>query len=78
LHVFDMWRGEARPEALNGDDIPVGARIARLTGIAVLFESIGGGTSPSKLFDVAQAACSTRALWPDSRATRPSGSPTSP
>jgi hypothetical protein len=37
-----MWRGKTRPEGLTGEDIPVGARIARLTGIAVLFESIGG------------------------------------
>ncbi|MGH8894890.1 MAG: HD domain-containing phosphohydrolase, partial [Actinomycetes bacterium] len=42
FHVYDMWRGRSGPEGLNGDDIPVGARIARLTGIAVLFESIGG------------------------------------
>ena len=42
FHVYDMWRGKTRPEGLNGEDIPVGARIARLTGIAVLFESIGG------------------------------------
>ncbi|HEU4426260.1 MAG TPA: hypothetical protein VFR67_27290 [Pilimelia sp.] len=34
-HVYDMWRGKGRPEVLNGDDIPVGARIARLTGVAV-------------------------------------------
>ncbi len=42
FHVYDRWRGKARPEGLTGEDIPVGARIARLTGIAVLFESIGG------------------------------------
>ena len=42
FHVYDKWRGETRPEALNGEDIPIGARIARLAGIAVLFESIGG------------------------------------
>jgi HD-GYP domain-containing protein (c-di-GMP phosphodiesterase class II) len=35
-HVYDLWR---RP---RGDGTPVGARIARLIGIAVLFESIGG------------------------------------
>jgi HD-GYP domain-containing protein (c-di-GMP phosphodiesterase class II) len=42
FHVYDRWRGKTRPEELNGEDVPVGARIARLTGIAVLFESIGG------------------------------------
>jgi HD-GYP domain-containing protein (c-di-GMP phosphodiesterase class II)/DNA-binding CsgD family transcriptional regulator len=42
FHVYDLWRGRGGPRALSGDDIPVGARIARLTGIAVLFESIGG------------------------------------
>ncbi len=42
FHVYDLWRGKARPDELSGDDIPVGARIARLTGVAVIFESIGG------------------------------------
>lgn len=42
FHVYDMWRGKARDKGLTGEEIPVGARIARLTGIAVLFESIGG------------------------------------
>jgi HD-GYP domain-containing protein (c-di-GMP phosphodiesterase class II) len=42
FHVYDRWRGKTRPGELNGEEIPAGARIARLTGIAVLFESIGG------------------------------------
>ena len=42
FHVYDRWRGQTRPGELNGEDVPVGARIARLTGIAVLFEFIGG------------------------------------
>lgn len=42
FHVFDMWRGKGGAYSLNGDDIPIAARIARLTGIAVLFESIAG------------------------------------
>jgi HD-GYP domain-containing protein (c-di-GMP phosphodiesterase class II)/DNA-binding CsgD family transcriptional regulator len=42
FHVYDLWRGKGGPRARHGDDIPIGARIARLTGIAVLFESIGG------------------------------------
>jgi len=42
FHVYDNWSGKTRPEALSGEEIPIGARIARLAGIAVLFESIGG------------------------------------
>jgi len=42
LHVYDLWQGTTRPGELNGDAIPVGARIARLTGLAVLFEDVGG------------------------------------
>ncbi|GAA1732427.1 HD domain-containing protein [Isoptericola hypogeus] len=42
FHVYDLWRGERRAGRPGGDDIPVGARIARLTGVAALFESIGG------------------------------------
>jgi len=35
--------GRRRPAAgLAGDDLPVGSRVARLTGIAVLFDTIGG------------------------------------
>jgi HD-GYP domain-containing protein (c-di-GMP phosphodiesterase class II) len=41
FHVYDMWAG-TRGQQVDGDAIPVGARIARLSGIAVLFESIGG------------------------------------
>jgi HD-GYP domain-containing protein (c-di-GMP phosphodiesterase class II)/DNA-binding CsgD family transcriptional regulator len=43
FHVYDLWRGKGGgPGARQGDDIPVGARIARLTGIAALFASFGG------------------------------------
>ncbi len=42
LHVYDLWRGEAGPGGLSGESIPIGARIARLAGVAVLFHSIGG------------------------------------
>lgn len=42
FHVYDLWHGRNRPEGLDGDAIPVAARIARLTGIAVLFDSLGG------------------------------------
>lgn len=42
FHVYDLGRGRNARQGLNGDDIPVGARTARLSSIAVLFESIGG------------------------------------
>lgn len=42
FHVYDMWGGRPRADRLSGSDIPAGARVARLAGLAVLFESIGG------------------------------------
>jgi HD-GYP domain-containing protein (c-di-GMP phosphodiesterase class II)/DNA-binding CsgD family transcriptional regulator len=42
FHVYDPWRGRTGPDGLTGEDLPIGARIARLAGIAVLFDSIGG------------------------------------
>ncbi len=42
FHVYDPWEGESGPESLHGENIPMGARIARLAGVAVLFESLGG------------------------------------
>ena len=41
-HVYEEWRGGGVPAGLAGDDLPVGSRLARLTGIAVLFDTIGG------------------------------------
>jgi HD-GYP domain-containing protein (c-di-GMP phosphodiesterase class II) len=41
-HVYEDWRGGGVPAGLAGDDLPVGSRLARLTGIAVLFDTIGG------------------------------------
>ena len=41
-HVYDLWGRDGRPGELSGDAIPVGARIARLTGVAALAESLGG------------------------------------
>jgi HD-GYP domain-containing protein (c-di-GMP phosphodiesterase class II) len=41
-HVYDLWQGERRPTALGGEAIPIGSRVARLTGVVVLFEAIGG------------------------------------
>ncbi|HEX7189202.1 MAG TPA: HD domain-containing phosphohydrolase [Actinomycetes bacterium] len=41
-HVYELWQGGGVPAGLARDDIPVASRIARLTGIAVLFDTIGG------------------------------------
>ncbi len=41
-HVYELWQGTGDPARLGGDDIPVASRVARLTGIAVLFDTIGG------------------------------------
>ena len=72
FHVYDKWRGETRPGALEGEDIPVGARLARLAGIAVLSSPSAGAVSRCRQCDAAQAACSTRAWWLASRTTRQS------
>jgi HD-GYP domain-containing protein (c-di-GMP phosphodiesterase class II) len=42
FHVYEEWRGGGVPAGLAGDDLPVGSRLARLTGIAVLFDTLGG------------------------------------
>lgn len=41
-HSSEWWNGGGAPDGLSGDDIPVGARIAGLTSVAVLFDSLGG------------------------------------
>ena len=47
LALDTFTRGGGDPAGLSGDDLPVGSRVARLTGIAVLFDTIGGvGTWP--------------------------------
>jgi HD-GYP domain-containing protein (c-di-GMP phosphodiesterase class II)/DNA-binding CsgD family transcriptional regulator len=38
-HVFDLWR---RPGRRPTEEIPIAARVARLAGVAVLFDSVGG------------------------------------
>ncbi len=42
FHVYELWMGGGAPSGLAGDDIPVGSRVARLTGVAALFDRIGG------------------------------------
>lgn len=41
-HVYEFWQGKGAPAGLAGEDIPVASRLARLTGIAVLFDTLGG------------------------------------
>jgi HD-GYP domain-containing protein (c-di-GMP phosphodiesterase class II) len=41
-HVYEDWRGGGSPAGLAGDDLPAGSRLARLSGIAVLFDTLGG------------------------------------
>ena len=37
-----MWRGRGRRGERHGEDIPIAARVARVAGIAALFEVAGG------------------------------------
>ena len=41
-HSYEWWNGRGVPDRLAGDAIPAGARIAMLTTVAALFETIGG------------------------------------
>ncbi|MBA0126379.1 HD domain-containing protein [Haloechinothrix sp. YIM 98757] len=41
-HSAEWWNGGGSPAGLAGEAIPVAARLAMLTGIAVLFDTIGG------------------------------------
>jgi HD-GYP domain-containing protein (c-di-GMP phosphodiesterase class II) len=44
-HAHEWWNGGGVPDALAGDDIPAGARLAAAASVAVLFESIGGAAA---------------------------------
>lgn len=41
-HVYELWQGGGSPAGLAADSIPLPARLARLAGIAALFDTIGG------------------------------------
>jgi HD-GYP domain-containing protein (c-di-GMP phosphodiesterase class II)/DNA-binding CsgD family transcriptional regulator len=41
-HVYELWQGGGAPHGLAGDDVPLASRLARLGGLAVLFDSLGG------------------------------------
>ena len=71
-HVYEEWRGGGVPAGLAGDDLPVGSRLARLTGIAVLFDTIGGVEAAVDAVRRRAAACSTR-RWPHGSWTTPTG-----
>jgi hypothetical protein len=53
-HVYEWWNGGGAPGRLAGGDIPLPARVARLAGVAALFDSIGGA-------ELAVAAVTSRA-----------------
>jgi HD-GYP domain-containing protein (c-di-GMP phosphodiesterase class II) len=40
-HEAEAWRGGGAPSGLKGDDIPLGARLARVAAEAAFFEDIG-------------------------------------
>jgi HD-GYP domain-containing protein (c-di-GMP phosphodiesterase class II) len=42
FHVYELWRGGGVPAGLAGEEIPIASRVARLSGIAVLFDTVGG------------------------------------
>jgi hypothetical protein len=70
-HVYEEWRGGGVPSGLVGDDLPAGSRLARLTGIAVLFDTPSAGSSwPSTRCGGAAAPCWTRG-WPGSSRSVP-------
>ncbi len=50
-HAYEFWQGGGVPSGLAADDIPIASRLARLTGIAVLFDTIGVSTWPSRRCD---------------------------
>lgn len=41
-HSSEWWNGGGAPDGLASEDIPVGARLALLASIAVLFDTLGG------------------------------------
>jgi HD-GYP domain-containing protein (c-di-GMP phosphodiesterase class II) len=41
-HSYERWDGGGVPAKLSGDDIPLGARLAVLTSVASLFDTLGG------------------------------------
>lgn len=41
-HVFEWFNGKGAPSGLKGDEIPLPARLARVAGLAVFFDRVGG------------------------------------
>ncbi|WP_157362365.1 HD domain-containing phosphohydrolase [Haloechinothrix halophila] len=40
-HLYEFWQGGGAPDGIANDDIPIAARIARLTALAVLYDDLG-------------------------------------
>lgn len=41
-HVFEWFNGKGAPNGLKGEEIPLPARLARVAGLAVFFDRLGG------------------------------------
>ena len=41
-HVFEWFNGKGAPAGLKGEEIPLPARLARVAGLAVFFDGLGG------------------------------------
>lgn len=41
-HSYELWNGDGLPDGLAGEDIPAGARLARVASTAVLADTFGG------------------------------------
>jgi HD-GYP domain-containing protein (c-di-GMP phosphodiesterase class II) len=41
-HVFEWFNGKGAPAGLKGEEIPLPARLARVAGLAVFFDRLGG------------------------------------
>jgi HD-GYP domain-containing protein (c-di-GMP phosphodiesterase class II) len=41
-HVFEWFNGKGAPAGLKGEEVPVAARVARVAGLAVFFDRVGG------------------------------------
>lgn len=41
-HAYDLWHDPRMPRTGNGAGTPIGARVARVAGVAALFEGLGG------------------------------------
>ena len=47
-HAYEWWNGAGVPRGLAGAEIPMGARLAAVTSVAVLFHDIGGAEAAAE------------------------------